>query len=287
MSIPKNHHYISQVHIKNFFNSEKDEIYLYDKKKGNFFIKKTTKSIFSEKNLNTKLNGSTYDYSSIEEQLNKYFEKDFRSNFELVSQYIIDKKRTLEFENAIIYFAKYAVISELRTPFKKKQTDNALFNGFSIIREIGDEKLKKKFNEYFTFNNERKYSNEIDYVEFSQNVLESMGEIYFIIETPQNDNDYYFLPDFGAATSREKINTYFNPDIKEIAYIGIPISSKIYIHFYSSKLRSSVKCSSLIFVSSDIVFKLNKMNFDYCNKIIACESQKYLEDFIEQIKTQY
>lgn len=282
MSVPKNHHYISQVHIKNFFNYEKNEIYVYDKQRQNHFIKKTTKSIFSEKNLNTKLIENVYDYSSIEEQLNEHFEKDFGNNFRLISKFIDDKIRTKEFENAVIYFAKYAVISELRTPFRKNQTDEAIYKGLSIITEMGDEKLKKQFEDYFAFNEVRKYSNAVDYVEFSQKVLKSMGEIFFIIETPQNENDFYFLPDFGAATTKEKINTYFNPDVKEIAYIGIPISSKIYIHFYSSKLNNSVNCSKLTYVDSDIVYKLNKMNFEYSNRIIACENQEYIKEFVRK-----
>ncbi|KQS89214.1 DUF4238 domain-containing protein [Chryseobacterium sp. Leaf394] len=283
MSIPKNHHYISQVHIKNFFNNEKKEIYLYDKQKENHFAKKTTKSIFSEKNLNTKLKNKDYDYSSVEQQLNDHFERDFASSFEIVSQFINDKIRTVEFDNAIIYFAKYAVISELRTPFRKRNTDEAIYKGLSIIKDMGDDKLKKNFEDYFSFNDERKYSNAVNYIDFSQKVLKSMGEIFFVIETPQNENDFYFLPDFGAATTRAKINSYFNPDVKEIAYIGIPISSKIYIHFYSSKLNKKINHSRLAIVDSEIVFRLNKMNFDYSNQIIACESKGYIEEFIKTI----
>ncbi len=51
MSTPKNHHYITQAHIRNFFNKEDKCIYLYDKKSKRFFTKNTSKSIFSEKNL--------------------------------------------------------------------------------------------------------------------------------------------------------------------------------------------------------------------------------------------
>lgn len=282
MSIPKNHHYISQIHIKNFFNNQKKEIYLYDKELENCFTKNTTKSIFSEKNLNTKHIDNTLDYSSIEKDLNDNFEKDFGSNFNIVKNFISDHNFNENVEDAILYFAKYGVISELRTPFRKKHADNAIFNGMSVIMEMGDENLKKEFLDYFTFNDERKYTNAIDYNEFAHKVLKAMGEIMYIIEIPENENDYFFLPDFGAATRREKINTYFNPDVKEIAYIGLPLSSKIYIHFYSRKLKN-VNYSQIRSISSEQVYLLNKANLDYSNKLVACENFNYLSDFTKRI----
>jgi hypothetical protein len=89
MSIPKNHHYISQAPIKNFFNKEKNEIYLFDKNQNRRFKKNRAKSIFSEKNLNTKrTKHDKYDYSIIEEELNQNFEKDFPGCVEIVKKLI-------------------------------------------------------------------------------------------------------------------------------------------------------------------------------------------------------
>lgn len=283
MSIPKNHHYISQIHIKNFFNKERREIYLYDKELENCFTKNTTKSIFSEKNLNTKNIDDTLDYSSIEKELNDNFEKDFGSNFNIIKNFIEDHDFNENVEDAILYFAKYGAISELRTPFRKKKTDSAIFKGMSIIMEMGDENLKKEFEDYFTFNNERKYTNTIDYNEFAHEVLKSMGKIIYIIEIPENENDYFLLPDFGAATKREKINIYFNPEVKEIAYIGLPLSSKIYIHFYSRKFKN-IDYSQIRNISSEQVYLLNKANFEYSNKLVACENLNYLSDFTKNNK---
>lgn len=74
MSTSKNHHYISQAHIKNFFNKQTNCIYLYDKRSKRFSTKNTSKSVFSEKNLNTKKNSSEdFDYSSIENIVKSIF----------------------------------------------------------------------------------------------------------------------------------------------------------------------------------------------------------------------
>ena len=111
-----------------------------------------------------------------------------------------------------------------------------------------------------------------------------MGDLIFMIEIPKSDTDYFLIPDIAGATSREKINKYFNPDVREIAYIGLPLSSKIFIHFYSDKLfLNKKKVSSIIaYVDSEDVNILNKKNYDYSQSKIACENKKFLEDFIRR-----
>lgn len=283
MSIPKNHHYISQAHIKNFFNAEKNEIYLFDKIQNRHFKKNTTKSVFSEKNLNTKrLDNNAYDYSTIEEELNQNFEKDFPSCVEIVKKYIKTKKLNDETQEAFLYLSGYALIAELRTPFRKKNTDNTLKNGMKIIMEMGTDELKAGYSRFFDFNDEVKYSNSLNYVEFANNVIKAMGDLIFSIEIPQNENDYFILPDFGAATVRERINNHFNPDAKEIAYIGLPLTSKLYLHFCSSKLKILPKPPGIHYVTSEQVYVLNKANYDYAQQTIACENLEYLQSFCQR-----
>lgn len=284
MSVPKNHHYISQAHIKNFFNTEKNEIHLFDKIQNRHFKKNTTKSIFSEKNLNTKrLEDNTYDYSTIEEELNQNFEKDFPSCVEIVKNFIETKNLNDETQEALLYLSGYGLIAELRTPFRKKHTDDILKNGMKIIMEMGTDELKEGYKRFFGFDDEVKYSNSLNYIEFANNVIKAMGDLVLSIEIPQNENDYFILPDFGAATVRERINKHFNPDAKEIAYIGLPLTSKLYLHFCSSKLKILPKPPGIHYVTSEQVYMLNKANYEYARRTIACANIEYLQSLVEKL----
>ncbi|WP_431609330.1 DUF4238 domain-containing protein [Chryseobacterium sp. 'Rf worker isolate 10'] len=284
MSIPKNHHYISQAHIKNFFNKEKNEIYLFDKTQNRHFKRNSAKSIFSEKNLNTKrAKYDEYDYSTIEEELNQNFEKDFPGCVEIVKKLIKTNKLDSDTQEALLYLAGYGLIAELRTPSRKRETDNALKNGMKIIMEMGTPELQSTFERHFDFNDEVKYSNSLNYVEFVHKVINAMGDLIFSVEIPENENDYFILPDFGAATMRDRINNYFNPDAKDIVYIGLPLTSKLYIHFCSSKLRILPKPPGIHYVSGEQVYLLNKANYDYSRQIIACEDEYYLQDFVRRM----
>lgn len=283
MSIPRNHHFVSQVHIKNFFNSREGKIFIYDKLTINHYYKTTTKSVFSEKDLNSTFNNDTLDHISLENDLNEHFEKEFPKHIEVIQNFIIDLNYSKEVNESLTYFAKYGIIGEIRNPRHKRNLEETIFKSFSQMYELFDAKLKTEFDEAFAYKNKIKYINSTQYSEFANEVIKLMGDLVFVIETPKNLNDYFLLPDFCAANRREKINDYFNPDIEEIAYIGLPLSSKIYIHFYSTKIKDGIKNSGIYELDSSVVQKLNKMNYDYCESKIACEDEVYLKKFIENV----
>jgi hypothetical protein len=114
-----------------------------------------------------------------------------------------------------------------------------------------------------------------------------MGNLIFKIIIPKNENEYFFITDFGCANSREKINEYFNPDVKEIAYIGIPLTSKIYLTFHSEKLfkNQEILDSKIVYGSTELISIYNKTNLDFCESKVACESKEYLENFIKSNST--
>lgn len=285
MDIPLNHHYVSQVHIKNFFNFYEGKIFVYDKLKSNFFNKTTTKTLFSEKYLNSRLKEGSIEHSSLENDLNKNFEKDFGKHYQVIVSFIEHQKFTLQVESSLSYFAKYGVIADMRTPRYKKHIDDSLFKALNEITENATTELKQQVDEIFEFKKVTKYSNLLDYSETADNILALMGNLIFKIQIPEDDNDFYIIPDIAAATSRAKINNYFNPDIEEIAYIGIPLRSKIYIHFHSEKLFGKDKPDSCIsYCNSSIVEKFNTANLDYSQCKIACESDEYLRKFIQKNK---
>ena len=288
MDVPLNHHYVSQVHIKNFFNLYEGKIFVYDKLKNNFFNKTTTKTLFSEKYLNTRFKEGSIEHESLEKDLNKHFEKDFGKHYQVIVLFIKHQKLTLQVKSALSYFAKYGIIADMRTPRYKKHLDDSLFEALNEITENATAELKQQVDEIFEFKKVTKYSNLLDYSKTADDLLALMGKLIFKIQIPKDQNDFYIIPDIAAVTSRAKINRYFNPDIEEIAYIGIPLSSKIYIHFHSEKLFDKEKPDSCIsYCNSSIVEKFNSANLDYSESKIACESEEYLKNFIEKNKPQY
>ncbi|CAM4055407.1 DUF4238 domain-containing protein [Flavobacterium antarcticum] len=287
MNVPLNHHYVSQVHLKNFFNLCEGKIFVYDKLKNNFFSKTTTKTLFSEKYLNSRFNKGNVEHESLENDLNNHFENDFSKHYQVIISFIEHQKFTIHVEAALTYFAKYGIIADMRTPRYKKQIDDSLFNTFNEITKNATTEFKQRVDEVFEFRKVTKYSNLLDYSKTADKILALMGNLIFNIEIPKDENDYYIIPDIAAATSRAKINKYFNPDIEEIAYIGIPLSSKIYIHFHSEKLFGKNKPDSCIsYCNSSTVEKFNMANLDYSQSKIACESKEYLINFIEETNIQ-
>ena len=286
MSTPKNHHYVSQVHLKNFFNDIDGKIYVYDKIKKNHYSKTTTKSLFSEKFLNTRYIDGELDHVSLEEDLNINFENEFPKCYQTIIEFIKNRNLTPEVEYALYYFAKYGVIADFRTPRFKKNLDETLWDSFSQISQNATTELRSQIDKIFSYRKETKYINVLDYSNSADKILALMGGLIFRIQIPKNSDDYFLIPDVAAATAREKINKYFNPDIKEIAYICIPLSSKIFIHFHSEKLYEGVKPSSgIVYCGSDAIQILNKASLDYSQSKIACESKEYLDNFIRENPT--
>lgn len=286
MSIPRNHHYVSQIHLNQFFNNKKNCIYVFDKVKNNHFTKKSTKSLFSEKDLNTRYIDKTKDFKSLERDLNVFFEKDFAKNIEIVYELIKSAEMNEDANKALYYFAKYGVIGDLRTPRHKKTMDDSMWESIGKLIPICAPELKKELEEMFEYRKEVKYSNILEYSEISEKILETMGDLIFKVIIPKNENDFFVVPDCSSITMRDKINEYFNPDIKEIAYIGIPISSKIYIHFFSEKLFKEYKpISDVVYEDSFVINKINKASFDVCQSKLACENEEYLKEFISGILT--
>lgn len=283
MSIPRNHHFVSQTHIKNFFNEELKEIFIYDKILDNHYSKKTTKSLFSERDLNTKVRDGEKDFESLEKDLNIYFEKDFRVNTKIIQDFISNLEYSKKVNNALYYFAKYGAIGEIRNPRYKQSIENTISKVFNELFANSTTELKNQLEDAFAYKKKTNYINSVQYSKFANDVVKLMGDIIFRIEIPKNKNDFFLLPDFCAANVREKINEYFNPEVKEIAYIGLPLTSKIYIHFYSSKIKNIKIKSDIVFLNSEKVFNLNKVNLEYCESKVACENKEYLKDFIKNV----
>ena len=152
MSIPRNHHYVSQIHIKQFFNKEEKQIYLYDKVKCNFFSKNTTKSLFSEKDSNTRFINHKKDYCTLEENLNTHFESKFSENLKIIKDFISNGMLNNSVNNALLFFAKYGIIGDMRTPQYKQNVDDALLEAFQPIISQCAPQLKQELQDILLSN---------------------------------------------------------------------------------------------------------------------------------------
>ncbi len=114
MSIPKNHHHVSQCHIRKFFNNSEKKIYLYDKWEDRYFWSKTTKTIFSEKFSNSKIHNGRVNHEILEKEL-KVFEDDFEKITTLI-KYVCENPLKPHGENIELMYrlALFGLIGEMR-----------------------------------------------------------------------------------------------------------------------------------------------------------------------------
>ncbi|WP_028980170.1 DUF4238 domain-containing protein [Sporocytophaga myxococcoides] len=283
MSLPRNHHYVSQCQIKNFFNQKEGKIYLYDKETNNFFHKTTTKTVFSETDANSKFENGLIDHGSLEIDLKRNFEDDFTFCINEIHDAVVKNNQvfTQKLYQSLIILTKYGIIGEIRHPKFKAQSDQIIGNIFKEIASHATPELKKQFKDLDNLMSQTKYSNNVIYSEFADEVLSKMGEIFFHIYYIQ-DEGLFILPDRSSYSHRAKINEYFNPDVREIAIVDIPLSSKIFLHAKSKKMQDgSDKIILLTRQNKDFIDKVNISVLQIANKQVACESGEYLKELVK------
>jgi hypothetical protein len=289
MSTPINHHYVSQCHIRSFFNHEDKKIYCYDKQDDRYYFKLTTKSIFSEKYANTRIRNSEFDHQSLEEELNLFFEKDFERHskniIELAENPTENDESKLE---SLYYLACYALIADIRVPDNKKKMDDAhdwlMLETARKIRLLGDEAQAKAIENSIAESKKTKYSNVVNYTEIAAKRLKRMGDLDFNIYRI-NTKETFLLPDIGCIQMRDKINKYFNPYIEEVAIIGIPLTDKVFVFACSKKLGdTSSGVTTINDLDSKIVKSINGQLYDLALKTIVTSDQPQLEKIISDIK---
>ncbi|GAB3721951.1 DUF4238 domain-containing protein [Spirosoma lituiforme] len=286
MSIPKNHHYVSQCHIKNFFNVEDERIYLFDKQLNNFFSKPTTKTVFSEDLSNSRVVNGMIDHTSLETDLKKY-EDYFQLHFEAVKKYAEESKSNYSsnYTSAFLELIKYGIASETRHPIIKKYMDDQIDEAlFGRILPYAAPELKAELEKQQEIRSMTSYSNSIDYSEFAEEVLKRMGDLCVIVYVIKTD-DYFILPDRYSLVIREKINEYFNPDVKEIAFVATPLSSKIFFVASSKKFLNGRNTAVEITENNrHVVYDINKDLYEWALKQVACEDRMYLADLVSRIQ---
>ncbi|MDD3875289.1 MAG: hypothetical protein PHT69_01575 [Bacteroidales bacterium] len=246
---------------------------------------KSTRRVFSEFDSNTRIHNGELDSVTLENDLKNNFEDCFNKNFEIVTQ-LVDNPEDAnpDYKNALIELTKYGILSVIRPPIKKKEIKDILTNFlFNEILPNAAPSLKAELEEYKKVTEQTKYINEFEYSKSVKNIFKLMGNINCVVSVLRC-NHFFILPDCSSICKREKINKYFNPDIKNVAMVGIPLGSKIFLHAESEKFHKfNDKVIQLTEKSLSLIEEINYYLFVNSYKQIACENKQYLIDFINKI----
>lgn len=287
MSIPINHHYVSRCQSDNFFDDTNGQIFVLNKETNKITRKRSTKRLFSEDYSNsTTRDDLGVDSESLEKDLKDNYEDYYYSNVEILKRAMEDSENPpLDFRRALDNLTEFGIIGEIRNPNNKRISDESISNVlFGQILPNAAPELRKQLEELKERLAKTKYSNSIKYSEFAHNVFKLMGGIRIRLYQILSDK-YFLLPDVSSIRARAKINEYFNPDITEIAMVGIPLSSKLFLHAQSIKIGQLT--DSYLKIRTDVfpneVERINYGLYTGSYKEIACENRVYLERFRDNL----
>jgi hypothetical protein len=291
MSIPKNHHHVSQCHIRYFKNNETGKYCLYNKELDIFEKPKPSEeSIFSEDYGNTRFKDGELDHKGLEDELNIRFETDFVQHADKIIEAVSNSTYEIDSLKASLqYLLLYAVISDMRHPSFKKGADDRVNDLMSkalnhiFYLETG-EKSDFKISDFEK--SKTKYSNLLDYNDIAEERLQSMGNLSIDVVVA-GANDEFILPDTGCYLKRARINNYINKDIQEIAVIGLPLTYKIFILATSVKLEG-VKEGVFVVknIPSLLVEDANRELYINGIKKVLARNKNVLEFIVEKYKNQ-
>lgn len=288
MSTPINHHYVSRCQSNNFFDNARKRIFVLDKQSLLIREKQSTKTLFSEDDANTKTNDDlTVDRESLEKDLKDNFEDHYAGHLNVIRSLIQDPSNPpSSYRDSLVALTKFGIIGEIRNPINKKRNDDTLGDVlFGHILPNAAPGLKNQLLELKERLAKTKYSNSILYSESADDIFKRMGDVRCLIYSITCEK-YFLLPDVSSIRLRAKINEYFNPDILEIAMVGIPLSSKIFLHSQSIKLED-VK-DTVISISEGFPGEIERINyglFDNSYAQVACEDYDYLLRFKNNLNT--
>lgn len=288
MSIPISHHYVSRCQIDCFFNRDEGKIYYYDKEKGFIGHKLSSKTLFSEEDANTRvINHGDIDRISLERDLQINFEDHYHECLSVIKSSIESAPNAHpDFDMAVEFFTRFGIIGDVRNPAHKSEIDSVINNFYyNIILPHAAPKLRREIETHQQLMSRVKYSNVVLYSRFADKVYKSMGGVRSMLNVTIG-NRYFLLPDRSSIRKRAKINKYFNPDIEEIAMVGIPIHSRLFLHTESIKLNKLQK--DVLFPISPYqgigeVERINYALFKNAYNRVACESKEYLQWFINNL----
>lgn len=271
MSEPVLHHYVSECHIKEFYNDVQKKIYLFDKNLRNFYDNPGTKRIFSENDLNTRLLGYILDRHSLELQLRTLFEDDFSKHLEAVKNFHNDNTLIASAYEHLNFLGLMALVGEYRNPHYKRGIDSALNAMRDHAKSAGvivpDQPGHKNV----------KYQNTKGYMDVAFLLLERMDPISFALVSIES-NDHFILPDTSGFLVRQQL------DIGPVTQFGLPVSDKLFILGRSASMGKYP--TTLVTIkedNSDLVFRINTDLANYAYKTVACKDEDFLKNTIIKV----
>lgn len=272
MSVPVNHHYVSECHLKEFFNAQQRKIYLYDKQLSNFYWKPGTKKIFSLDNLNTRATEDGLDQSSMELELRVMFEENFSKHIDSVKKLYHEHSLVAKVYDDLNFLALMALVGEYRNPHYKKGIDDTMLSIDEHFKSLGGIVQEKPSYKEVLFSNLK------GYIDVAFKMLEKMDPITFAIVEIKSD-DHFIVPDTSGFMVRE------NFDTGRIMQIGLPVSDKLFIlgrsvaigHYPTTLVEIDDNENSL-------VFKINSDLVNYAYKTVACKDEGFLRRTIAKMR---
>jgi hypothetical protein len=286
MSIPRNHHYVSQVLIRKFIDNF-NNLYTYSKEGSCFEEKILTRFDFAEKDLNSTINKyGEVDHSTVEETLNRHIETDFNTHYDKIITAITTENYS-DINTAMEYLMRMGAVGDMRTPQHQIESQNSILGTFRMLYEHSSDEIKAQIEQFENHTSGIKNKLPIDYKEISDKILEIMGEkIYSILKSPIND--YFFLPDCSSVVIRSQLeeDTILNGELllnpsRPIGTIIFPINSKVVIVAQSAKICPQ-KSHGIYDLSSETVAGYNKMFLDAARDKVICQDKDYLKHFIDR-----
>jgi hypothetical protein len=284
MSIPINHHYVSQCHQKEFFNNATGRIYVYDKELNNHYNRQSPKNLFSKNHLNTRETKGIIDQVTLETELKVLFEDQFHDHVNVVKKFLISQEEMQTTYESLCWLTMLGILGEIRHPdFKGVIEDMVLKMESDLINRFygGD---KNKIFESLKAKQKTPYSNALSYIELAVKRLEKLEPLDFFIVSIES-NDHFLLPDTSCFQLRGQLRSYPNPMIHEIIQVGVPLTGKLYIlatpQLFKSELHG-IKFEKTD--NSSLVYEINKDLYHFAKKAVACSDETFLKNFINKLK---
>ncbi|MGZ4054948.1 MAG: DUF4238 domain-containing protein [Bacteroidia bacterium] len=292
-----NHHYVSQVLSRKFFNSDKTT-YQYNKTTKRTKKLRSTKSLFSVKHLNTKLDEEgNIDYSSTEDTLNRYFETDLNKHYNRIIAIVNGDNKVGELipnsENVIEsmqFLIGMGIIGEMRTPWHMTEAAETIFAPLLMIAEGATEELRNNILGYRNMLSGFINKIPLDFKEIKDGVAQLMGETTYSIYTAPKDH-YFILPDCTSRIKRYKLveddiidgQTYINPQMS-IGMVIMPLNSKIIISANARKLITTNNgAHGLYKLKPEVANDFNLILYEAARQGVVCENEEYLKKIVAGI----
>ncbi|MEJ6979756.1 DUF4238 domain-containing protein [Pedobacter sp. P351] len=269
---PVNHHYVSKCHLKEFFNSYTNKIYLYDKNLRNFYTRPGISKIFSCKKLNNRLWDTAIDRTSMELELRVMFEENFSKHLNVVIDFIDAPSIIQKAYEDLNFLGLMALVGEYRNPFYKSGLDDAL-NSLANDAKIRGAHVPDELEHPDVI-----YKNLKGYIDVASMLLQSMDPITFSIVVIKS-TDHFILPDTTAFLVRQ------NFDTGKVMQFGIPVSDKMFVLGRSEAIgKRPTRIVTINENDDELVFKINSDLVNYAYKTVACKDEVFLHETIEKMK---